>query len=95
MAKCFPVKYSLNIKKFHQLKTLANIISNTEDVLHTSAKKEGGGFFIKQLIGKKIAYLSKYATFIYSLVMLYCKITNMFHFIFFTYEFRILTKFRN
>lgn len=65
MAKIFSTKVFINYPKFHQPKTLASIISNTEDVLHYMyytcyTEQKGVGYFIKLLIGGKIAYLSKW-----------------------------------
>lgn len=44
MAKIFSSKVFIKHHKFHQLKTLANIIPNTEDILCISAKEDVGYF---------------------------------------------------
>lgn len=59
MVKMFSNKIFIKYHKFHHLKILADVIPNTEDVMHTSAEKGGLGYFIKKMICEKVAYLSK------------------------------------
>lgn len=58
MAKIFSTKVFIKYPKFHQHKSLANIISSTEDVKYYTCctcftEQEGVRYFTKQLKGGK------------------------------------------
>lgn len=58
MAKIFSTKVVIKYLKFHQHRTLASIISSTEDVKHYMhytcyTEQEGVAYFIQKLIGGK------------------------------------------